>query len=106
MATPSTISGNSNTSPGARARRINAQTPSTTSSLTNNAPTLSVAHIFGVKQDVKAPHLWFLEDNMVLYVAGHNLVLYNTETKSQKLVPCSLGNEGNSTNAGIVASIN
>jgi len=37
--------------------------------------------IFGVNGDLKN-NIFLLEDHRILYSAGHNIVLYNTEDKS------------------------
>ena len=35
-----------------------------------------------------------MDDNQVVYPAGHNIVLYHLEEKSQKTYPCVEGSEG------------
>lgn len=43
---------------------------------------LTLLHIFGLKGDVHACVHYF-DEAYVIYAAGHNIVVYNTETKSQ-----------------------
>lgn len=43
-------------------------------------------HVFGIKGDVK-DNIGFMDEQTVLYPAGANTVLYNTETKNQKFIP-------------------
>jgi len=49
------------------------------------APVISHKHIFGLKADVKN-NVHYLEENIVLYPAGHNVVIYNTDTKIQRFI--------------------
>ena len=42
-------------------------------------------HIFGIKGDVRVP-VAFLDEQTVLYPAGHNTVLYNLENRGQKFL--------------------
>lgn len=42
--------------------------------------------IFGVNGELKN-NIFLLEDHRILYSAGHNIVLYNTEDKSQYFLP-------------------
>jgi hypothetical protein len=49
------------------------------------APVLQHRHIFGLKADVVS-NIHYLEENIVLYVAGHNLVIYNTEKHTQQFI--------------------
>jgi len=48
-------------------------------------PTLIQRHIFGLKSDVRN-HLHYLEDHVVVYSAGHCVVVYNLETKQQRFI--------------------
>lgn len=48
-------------------------------------PPLSHRMIFGLASDVKA-NVHYLEDTCVLYPAGHSVVLYDTETKTQRFI--------------------
>ncbi|KAI8852315.1 WD40-repeat-containing domain protein [Chytridium lagenaria] len=50
-------------------------------------------HVFGLKGDVK-DNIAFLDEQTVIYPAGANAILYNTETKSQKFIPVSDRCEG------------
>jgi hypothetical protein len=42
--------------------------------------------IFGVKGDVKN-NLFYIDDQRVLYPAGHNVILYNMDEKTQIYIP-------------------
>ncbi len=57
------------------------------------APPIALQHIFGLKGDVK-DNVHYIDEMTVLYPAGYNIVLHNTENnKPQKFVPlgtCSL----------------
>ena len=39
-------------------------------------------------------NIFFLDDNQVVYPAGHNIVIYHLEDKTQKAYPCIEGTEG------------
>ena len=41
-----------------------------------------------------ANNIFFLDDNQVVYPAGHNIVIYHLEEKTQKAYPCIEGSEG------------
>ena len=43
-------------------------------------------HVFGIKGDVRDP-VAFLDEQTVLYPAGHNTVLYNLENRTQRFLP-------------------
>lgn len=46
-------------------------------------------HFFGLKGDVRNC-VCYLEDNTtVLYAVGHTVVIYSTETKTQRFIPCT-----------------
>lgn len=45
-----------------------------------------IRFIFGVNGELKN-NIYLLEDHRLLYVSGHNIVLYNTEDKSQYFLP-------------------
>eukprot|EP00292_Cryptomonas_paramecium_P033281 CAMPEP_0113666006 /NCGR_PEP_ID=MMETSP0038_2-20120614/2625_1 /TAXON_ID=2898 /ORGANISM="Cryptomonas paramecium" /LENGTH=79 /DNA_ID=CAMNT_0000581431 /DNA_START=125 /DNA_END=361 /DNA_ORIENTATION=- /assembly_acc=CAM_ASM_000170 len=49
------------------------------------APGILHRHVFGVKGDVREP-VSFLDEQTVIYAAGHNTVVYNTENRSQKFL--------------------
>lgn len=49
-------------------------------------------HIFGVRSDVNS-NIWFADETLVAYVAGHNLIFYNIIDKSQKFLPGSENSE-------------
>ena len=52
------------------------------------APVLSFRHVFGVKSDVSGP-LLYVDDSTVLFAAGHQIVLHNTQTRQQRTIPAS-----------------
>ena len=52
------------------------------------APVLSFRHVFGVKSDVCGP-LHYIDDTTVLYAAGHQIVLHNTQTRQQRTIPAT-----------------
>ena len=56
------------------------------------APNLD-RHVFGLKADVK-DNIQYVEENLVLYPAGHTTVLYHTEQKTQKFIPGTPESEG------------
>jgi hypothetical protein len=43
------------------------------------------SHIFGLKADVVS-NIHYLDETFVLYVAGHNLIIYDTQKKSQRFI--------------------
>eukprot|EP00397_Hematodinium_sp_SG-2012_P002542 GEMP01002549.1.p1 GENE.GEMP01002549.1~~GEMP01002549.1.p1 ORF type:complete len:1215 (+),score=317.57 GEMP01002549.1:306-3950(+) len=47
---------------------------------------LSLRHVFGLKPDVRC-NVHYVDETQLLYPAGHNTVLYNTEQKTQRLFP-------------------
>lgn len=49
------------------------------------APVISHKHVFGLKADAKN-NIHYLEENVVLYPAGHNIIIYNTDTKVQRFI--------------------
>jgi len=48
--------------------------------------TVAARHAFGIKADVK-DNLCYLDEQTVLYPSGHNIVVFNTEQKTQKFIP-------------------
>ena len=46
---------------------------------------LSLKHIFGLKGDVKN-NIHYYDESHVIYPAGHNIVVYNFEAKSQNKI--------------------
>ena len=50
-----------------------------------SAPVLSFRHVFGLKADVSSP-LLFLDEAVVAFAAGHQLVLHNTQTQQQRFI--------------------
>lgn len=51
-----------------------------------NGITVNPKFIFGVNGEIKN-NIYLLEDHRLVYSAGHNIVLYNTEDKSQYFFP-------------------
>lgn len=49
--------------------------------------------LFGMKGDVQG-NLFYYDDQRVIYVAGHNVVIYNTDEKTQMYIPGIDGSEG------------
>ena len=45
---------------------------------------LSHGHLFGLKADVKN-NIFFVEEHLVAYPCGHNVVLLNLETRAQQV---------------------
>ena len=54
---------------------------------------LECAYTFGLKGDVKN-NVEYLEENVVVYPCGHNLVHFNTESRVQQFVPGSPNSHG------------
>ncbi|KAJ3330947.1 Cilia- and flagella-associated protein 57 [Blyttiomyces sp. JEL0837] len=50
-------------------------------------------HVFGLKGDVK-DNIAYLDEQTVIYPAGSNSILYNTESRSQKFIPVTEKSEG------------
>jgi hypothetical protein len=50
-------------------------------------------HVFGLKGDVNG-NIFYLDEANLVYPAGSNIVIYNTESKTQKFVPSSESSEG------------
>jgi WD40 repeat protein len=50
-------------------------------------------HTFGIKADTK-DNLCYLDEQTVIYPSGHNLVIFNTEQKTQKFIPGTENTEG------------
>ncbi|KAJ3295034.1 Cilia- and flagella-associated protein 57 [Borealophlyctis nickersoniae] len=53
-------------------------------------PVITPSHVFGINPTVRTP-LHHLDDQTVLYPSGTQLVLYNTETKTQRFVAINEG---------------
>ena len=49
--------------------------------------------LFGHKGDVRG-NLFFLDNTIVCYPCGHNIVIYSMEDKTQKFIPGIEGSEG------------
>jgi hypothetical protein len=43
-------------------------------------------HLFGIKVDAREP-IWYVDDQTVLYPAGHNTVIFNLEQRIQRFLP-------------------
>ena len=54
---------------------------------------LNTKFLCGLKGDVKM-NIHFINPTEVLYPCGHNIVIYNTDDKSQKYIPGIEGSEG------------
>ena len=50
-------------------------------------------HSFGIKADVK-DNICYLDEQTVIYPSGHNIVIFNTEQKTQKFIPGTENTEG------------
>jgi cilia- and flagella-associated protein 57 len=50
-------------------------------------------YAFGIKKDVK-DSVWWVDEQNVLFPVGHNVVLYNVETKAQRFIPATEKSEG------------
>jgi len=55
-------------------------------------PVRARRHVFGCRGDVR-DNIHALDDATLLYPAGHNVVLLNTETRGQQLIPGSAETE-------------
>ncbi len=49
--------------------------------------------MFGVKGDVKN-NLYYIDDQRILYPAGHNIVIFNVDDKNQQYIQGVEGSEG------------
>jgi hypothetical protein len=70
--------------------------------------TLLHSHVFGFKSDV-ADNVHYIDETMVIYPAGHNVVVYNLESKVQRFIHGSTdiaGATGISTITAIALSPN
>ena len=54
---------------------------------------MSPRHTFGLKADVK-DNVHYLDEQTVLYPAGHNVVIFNTEQKTQRFISGTEKTEG------------
>ena len=61
----------------------------------NNTPPTAYAlrHIFGFRADVH-DSVHFPDDGVILFVAGHNVVLHTAETKQQRFIPGTVDSDG------------
>ena len=50
-------------------------------------------HTYGIKADVK-DNCCYLDEQTVIYPSGHNIVIFNTEQKTQKFIPGTENTEG------------
>ena len=55
--------------------------------------TVATRHCFGIKADVK-DNICYLDEQNVIYPAGHNIVIFNAEQKTQKFIPGTDNTEG------------
>ena len=51
---------------------------------------VNARHLFGVNTNVKDCLYLVNQDNTLLYVAGHNIVLYTLDEKEQQFMPGKL----------------
>jgi WD40 repeat protein len=51
------------------------------------------SHIFGLKGDVKSC-IHYIDEHVLVYPAGHNTIIYNTEDRKQKFIHGTEGTEG------------
>ena len=61
----------------------------------NDAPaaiTCNPRFMLGVKSDVQNS-IFYIDDNIVCYVSGHNVIFYNSNDKSQRFIPGIEGTE-------------
>ena len=66
--------------------------PLTSASCVHRA-TISPRHTFGIKADVK-DNICYLDEQTVLYPAGHNVVIFNIEQKTQRFISGTEKTEG------------
>ena len=52
--------------------------------------TLVPSHVFGIRSDVN-DNICFLDEQNVVYPSGANIVIYNTDQKTQKFIPAGEG---------------
>ncbi|KAI8930320.1 WD40-repeat-containing domain protein [Entophlyctis helioformis] len=61
-------------------------------------PTLTASHVFGLNQDVRN-NVCYLDETSVIYPAGLQIVQYNIEQRTQKIIPVHVDGEAMSTMA-------
>jgi hypothetical protein len=66
-----------------------------TSMLGNQEPSLSLKYIFGMKPDLCQAQ--YIDEHRVIYPAGHSIVVFNTEDRTQSFLPGLEGSFGIST---------
>jgi len=49
--------------------------------------------VFGLKSDVK-DNIWFSEENILVYPAGHHTIVLNKDTRAQTFIPATEGGAG------------
>ena len=54
-----------------------------------NAPSLIHRHLFGLKGDT-IDNIHYINDNIILYPCGHNIIIYNIENKTQRFIHGSI----------------
>lgn len=54
---------------------------------------LAPRHTFGIKADVK-DNICYLDEQTVLYPSGNNIIIFNTEQKTQKFIAGTENTEG------------
>ena len=55
--------------------------------------TVAPRHVFGIKADVKDT-ICYLDEQTVIYPSGHNVVIFNTDQKTQKFIPGTENTDG------------
>ena len=61
--------------------------------MTTASTSLSFRHIFGINSNV-TDNVCFVDDDMIGYIAGHSMVLYNKVDKRQRFIYGSELSEG------------
>lgn len=62
---------------------------------------VQLKHVFGLRTDV-SQCLHYVDENLVAFVGGHNVVLHHTEDKSQSFI-AGINHGSNLTTNGITA---
>ncbi|KAL6752180.1 WD repeat domain 65-like protein [Haematococcus lacustris] len=57
------------------------------------AATVAPRFVFGFRPDV-ADNVAYTDEGAIVYAAGHNVVIYSSDTRQQKLIPGALESEG------------
>jgi WD40 repeat protein len=74
-------------------------------SSTSHAPSiLQLRYIAGLKGDVKN-NIEYVDETNVVYPAGYNIVVYNTEKKTQKFLPLAAPNASDAVSSGDISAM-